>query len=251
MSNSSMKILHDTLVVILVLLLLFVFSNFFFKWNEGLNNKSYNQIVSLEKSGNEASEINGKKEEKNEYEWHAGTVNYFDSNKHRHTPLSRHTREREYTHPPHINNTLTPDKGIKPPCQYPGNQYVVENNYARFIVNVMPEYPVVLKVNGVASFYSADGQEMSCGGKFQSGMYVAANKYLPMGTVVCVTNTENNRSHPFVIADRGPFVDGNRLIDLSKSGAEILDFVEQGLADVSMTVIKTQKEREICLRQTA
>jgi rare lipoprotein A len=64
----------------------------------------------------------------------------------------------------------------------------------------------------------------------------AAHKTLPFGTKVKVTNLANDQSVELVINDRGPYVD-NRIIDLSKSAAEKLGFINQGLADVKLEVI--------------
>ena len=51
-----------------------------------------------------------------------------------------------------------------------------------------------------------------------------------------VTNTDNNKTVEVEINDRGPYVDG-RVIDLSKSAAEALGFINQGLANVTIEVI--------------
>jgi rare lipoprotein A len=51
-----------------------------------------------------------------------------------------------------------------------------------------------------------------------------------------VTNLDNNKSVEVKVNDRGPFVEG-RIIDLSKSAAEKLDFINQGLANVKIEVI--------------
>src|SRR5690606_35076365 len=61
-------------------------------------------------------------------------------------------------------------------------------------------------------------------------------KTLPFGTRVLVTNIANNQSVEVTINDRGPYVE-NRVIDLSKSAAEKLGFVNQGLADVRIEVV--------------
>jgi len=64
---------------------------------------------------------------------------------------------------------------------------------------------------------------------------------------VKVTNTKNNRSVEVRINDRGPFVEG-RVIDLSKSAAEILDFINAGLTEVIVEVIDpvlTQKTSNV------
>ena len=74
------------------------------------------------------------------------------------------------------------------------------------------------------------------GEKYRHSRLTAAHKTLPFGTKVRVTNLGNNKSVDVVINDRGPYADG-RIIDLSKSAAEVLGFVSQGLADVRLEVI--------------
>lgn len=92
--------------------------------------------------------------------------------------------------------------------------------------------------SGKASFYADkfEGRTTASGEKYKHNKLTAAHKTLPFGTKVRVTNLANNKSVEVVVNDRGPYVDG-RIIDLSKSAAEMLDFVNQGLAEVRMEVI--------------
>lgn len=91
--------------------------------------------------------------------------------------------------------------------------------------------------SGKASFYADkfEGAPTASGEKYKHNKLTAAHKTLPFGTKVKVTNTANNQSVEVVINDRGPYVDG-RIIDLSKSAAEALGFINQGLADVTIEV---------------
>lgn len=91
---------------------------------------------------------------------------------------------------------------------------------------------------GKASFYADkfEGQTTASGEKYRHNKLTAAHKTLPFGTKVRVTNMANNQSVEVVINDRGPYVDG-RIIDLSKSAAEKLGFVNQGLAEVKLEII--------------
>lgn len=91
---------------------------------------------------------------------------------------------------------------------------------------------------GKASFYADkfEGRPTASGQKYNHNKLTAAHKTLPFGTRVRVTNIANNASIEVVINDRGPYVD-HRILDLSKSAAEKLGFVNQGLADVRMEVI--------------
>lgn len=91
---------------------------------------------------------------------------------------------------------------------------------------------------GKASFYADkfEGKPTASGEKYKHSKLTAAHKSLPFGTKVRVTNLANNQSVEVIINDRGPYVDG-RIIDLSKSAAEKLGFVGQGLAEVRVEVI--------------
>lgn len=91
---------------------------------------------------------------------------------------------------------------------------------------------------GKASFYADkfEGRPTASGEKYKHNKLTAAHKTLPFGTKVRVTNTANNQTVDVVINDRGPYVDG-RVIDLSKSAAEKLGFVNVGLAEVKIEVI--------------
>lgn len=91
---------------------------------------------------------------------------------------------------------------------------------------------------GKASFYADkfEGRPTASGEKYKHNKLTAAHKTLPFGTKVRVTNTANNQTVDVIINDRGPYVDG-RVIDLSKSAAEKLGFVNLGLADVKIEVI--------------
>lgn len=91
---------------------------------------------------------------------------------------------------------------------------------------------------GKASFYADkfEGSPTASGEKYKHNKLTAAHRSLPFGTKVRVTNVANNESVEVVVNDRGPYVD-NRVIDLSKSAAEKLGFINQGLADVKVEVI--------------
>ncbi len=91
---------------------------------------------------------------------------------------------------------------------------------------------------GKASYYADkfEGHLTASGEKYKHSRLTAAHKTLPFGTRVRVTNLENNKTVEVVVNDRGPYVEG-RVIDLSKSAAESLGFVSQGLTEVSLEVI--------------
>lgn len=91
---------------------------------------------------------------------------------------------------------------------------------------------------GKASFYADkfEGAPTASGDKYRHGKLTAAHKSLPFGTRVRVTNSANGKSVEVIINDRGPWVE-NRIIDLSRSAAEKLGFINQGLADVEVEVL--------------
>jgi rare lipoprotein A len=91
---------------------------------------------------------------------------------------------------------------------------------------------------GKASFYADkfEGTPTASCEKYRHSKLTAAHKTLPFGTRVRITNLTNNESVEVVINDRGPYVE-NRIVDLSKSAAEKLGFVNQGLADIKLEVV--------------
>ena len=70
----------------------------------------------------------------------------------------------------------------------------------------------------------------------------AAHKQLPLGTVVLVKNRDNGKKLRVPINDRGPFVKG-RIIDLSVGAARRLEMFGQGLANVSIKVVRLAPKR--------
>ncbi len=91
---------------------------------------------------------------------------------------------------------------------------------------------------GKASYYADkfEGRTTASGEKYRHNKLTAAHKTLPFGTKVKVTNKANSATVIVTINDRGPFVEG-RIIDLSKSAAQQLDFVNKGIADVIMEIV--------------
>jgi rare lipoprotein A len=91
---------------------------------------------------------------------------------------------------------------------------------------------------GKASFYADkfEGSPTASGEKYKHNKLTAAHKTLPFGTRVKVTNLSNNQTVEVIVNDRGPYVE-NRVIDLSKSAAEKLGFVNQGIAEVKVEVV--------------
>lgn len=91
---------------------------------------------------------------------------------------------------------------------------------------------------GKASFYADkfEGIPTASGEKYKHNKLTGAHKTLPFGTKVKVTNLSNDKTVEVTINDRGPYVDG-RIIDLSRSAAEELEFTNYGLADVKLEIV--------------
>ncbi|SBW03489.1 RlpA-like lipoprotein [uncultured delta proteobacterium] len=93
---------------------------------------------------------------------------------------------------------------------------------------------------GVASWYGKDfhGKTTSNGEVYDMHGMTCAHKILPFGTQLRVTNLDNNKSIVVRVNDRGPFV-ANRIIDLTKTGAEQIDMIGPGTARVRLESIGT------------
>ena len=124
-----------------------------------------------------------------------------------------------------------------------GSPYVI--NGVRYIPNIDPNYDRT----GIASWYGKDfhGKRTANGEIFDMNTLTAAHKTLPMPTYVQVTNLENGRSLVVRINDRGPFVN-NRIIDMSRRGAQLLGFKIKGTAKVRVKVIGTSNDGFVALK---
>ncbi|MEM7197520.1 MAG: septal ring lytic transglycosylase RlpA family protein [Pseudomonadota bacterium] len=116
-----------------------------------------------------------------------------------------------------------------------GNPYQIKGKWYQ------PEdYPQYSEV-GIASWYGPQfhKKRTANGGIFDMHKVSAAHKTLPLPSVVLVTNLENGRSMKILVNDRGPYESG-RIIDLSKRAAQLLGFVQQGLAKVRVELLRDE-----------
>ncbi len=92
---------------------------------------------------------------------------------------------------------------------------------------------------GIASWYGEEcyGNQTANGEPFDMNGLTAAHRELPFGTRIKVTNVMNNRSVILRINDRGPGVPG-RLLDVSMEAARRLGFVQSGLVQVQIEVLR-------------
>ena len=92
---------------------------------------------------------------------------------------------------------------------------------------------------GVASWYgdAFHGRLTANGEVYDMHTLSAAHPTLPLPSYVRVTNLSNDHSVVVRVNDRGPFAH-NRIIDLSKRAADVLDFRRDGLARVRVEYIE-------------
>ncbi|GAA0871037.1 hypothetical protein GCM10009117_01820 [Gangjinia marincola] len=102
---------------------------------------------------------------------------------------------------------------------------------------------------GKTSFYANkfEGRKTASGVKYYHNKMTAAHRTLDFGTMVKVTNLANNKSVIVEVNDRGPFVRG-RIIDLSKSAAQKLDFIGQGVTDVVVEVLDEKEANTVATK---
>ena len=97
-----------------------------------------------------------------------------------------------------------------------------------------PNYSAV----GLASWYGSafHGRKTANGEIYDMGELTAAHPTLPLPSYVRVTNLANDRSVVVRVNDRGPFAKG-RVIDVSASVADMLDFKRAGTAKVKVQYV--------------
>ena len=90
---------------------------------------------------------------------------------------------------------------------------------------------------GIASWYGPDfhGKRTANGERYDMNELTAAHPTLPLPSVVNVTNLANGRQIKLRINDRGPFK-SNRVIDVSRRAAQLLDFQTMGTTRVRIEI---------------
>ena len=130
-----------------------------------------------------------------------------------------------------------------------GGAYKVGNPYKILGQYYTPKEDYNYSETGIASWYGDDfhAKKTANGEDYNMNSLTAAHRTLPMPSVVKVTNLENGRSLVLRINDRGPFAK-NRIIDVSKRGAQLLGFQTQGTAKVRVEILaKESKELKAAL----
>jgi len=98
---------------------------------------------------------------------------------------------------------------------------------------------------GTASFYSNsfNGKQTANGEIYSQKKMTAACNVLPLGTWIRVTNLRNGRTVLVKINDR-LHVRMKRVVDLSRTAAEKLNYIQSGLTRVRVEVLGKKKPEE-------
>lgn len=104
-------------------------------------------------------------------------------------------------------------------------------------------------LEGIASYYGPQfhGRSTSTGETFDKNAYTCAAKVFPYGTILRVTNQENNRTTQVRVNDCGPHVAG-RIVDLSEGAARQIDMLGKNLANVRVEVVSLGTDGPTCNR---
>jgi rare lipoprotein A len=95
---------------------------------------------------------------------------------------------------------------------------------------------------GLATWYTAPytGRKAANGQVFSDRAMTAAERTLPMGSLITVTNLKTGQSAAMRITDRGPFVEGT-IVDLTIASAKATGIYWTGSARVRVDVYRTPK----------
>lgn len=139
-------------------------------------------------------------------------------------------------------------KRVSGPAEQAAPEYKIGNPYQIQGTWYYPAEDYKYEETGIASWYGAQfhGRRTANGEVYDMNALTAAHRTLPMPSFVRVTNLENGRSLILKVNDRGPFA-RNRIIDISRRGAQLLGFHGAGTARVRVQIM-ADKSRVIATR---
>jgi rare lipoprotein A len=107
---------------------------------------------------------------------------------------------------------------------------------------VVPSYSEV----GLASWYGRHFHKRptASGERYDMNDFTAAHRWLPLDTVVRVTNLNNDHMVLVRINDRGPFAKG-RVIDVSRGAAKTLGMTKAGVVPVRIDVFDGDQTKTV------
>lgn len=138
-------------------------------------------------------------------------------------------------------STDTGRPGVRPPT---AGSYKIGKPYQIGGTWYYPAEDFNYSETGIASWYGPGfhGKSTANGERYDQNALTAAHRTLPLPTVVRVTNLENGRAIVVRINDRGPFSRG-RIIDMSRRGAQLLGFENNGTAKVRVDVLAEESQQ--------
>jgi rare lipoprotein A len=91
---------------------------------------------------------------------------------------------------------------------------------------------------GFASYYAhyLSGRRTANGDRYHQDSLTCAHRTLPFGTLLKVRNLSNDKEVVVEVTDRGPFSGKDKIVDLSYRAASELGMVNQGVAQVEISV---------------
>lgn len=95
-----------------------------------------------------------------------------------------------------------------------------------------------VKKTSYASYYhdKFNGRKTANGEIFDNSKFTAANRTLPFGTKVKVTNLNNGKEVIVRINDRGPF-HSSRVLDMSKAAFDEIGNIDHGIIPVEYEIV--------------
>ena len=100
-------------------------------------------------------------------------------------------------------------------------------------------YDIGWEESGKASWYGRwHAGRLTCNGeRYDSKQLTVAHRFLPVGTILLVTNTNNGKQVVVRVNDRGPYY-RQRILDASEAAADRLGFKDNGVTMVTIKIIK-------------
>ena len=141
-------------------------------------------------------------------------------------------------------------KQISGPSTKEGSSYKIGKPYKIKGVWYYPRVNYEHNETGIASWYGKKfhGRNTANGEIYNMNALTAAHRTLPIPSLVRVINLQNGRSLILRVNDRGPFAH-NRVIDVSRRGAQLLGFQRQGTTRVRVEILANES-RAIAARLT-
>ena len=142
--------------------------------------------------------------------------------------IEEETTGKQQTSPKIKESIQTNNSRINETNDYKSQQVITQN---------LPAGVAFIKI-GIASWYGPDfqGRNTANGEVYNMNEMTAAHKTLPFNTQVIVENQNNGKRIQLRINDRGPYAK-DRVIDLSRAGAEAIDMIGPGTAPVKIFVL--------------